>query len=33
MGKKRKSKMYEKYYGEPYHIEKWRKRAKKCTKD
>lgn len=28
MGKKRKSKIYEKWYGEPYHIELWRKRAK-----
>lgn len=31
-GKKHKSKKYEQYYGEPYRIEKWRKRAKKLLK-
>ena len=28
MGKKRKAKIYEKWYGEAYHIELWRKRAR-----
>lgn len=28
-GKRHKSKKYEQYYGELYHIEKWRKRARK----
>jgi len=29
MGNKRKSKMYEKWYGEPYEVEQARKRARK----
>lgn len=29
MGKKHKAKIYEKWYGESYHIELWRKRARK----